>query len=164
MEGAGLGLLGGLVIGISEAEWLRLAITLALIAYAGQALKENKSDTAGNSYRLAFAGFASFLAVLAGLYLNGQQVFRQTPRETVALLTEAGYTPEEARKIYLKQTVTGKQRQAVPKQSFDSIISTYFFNAEQDSVSVFSDTLNENTGPLQTGDPDTAASDERPFQ
>lgn len=104
LEGAGIGFFGGLVIGISEADWLRFAIAIALITYAGKALQKNESNQAAVSYRLAFTGLASFLAILIGLYVNGFQVLKQTPKDAVTLWVNAGFTPAQAREIYLKQT------------------------------------------------------------
>jgi len=151
LEGAGIGLLGGLVIGISEADWLRLAIALSLIAYAGIALKENRTNPAGHSTRLAFTGFASFLAMLVGLYLNGQQVFKQTPKEAITLLTEAGYSPTQAREIYLKQIEWNKPEKDESAPTLKSIIDAYLAPAGTDSVPDLTDTTSNITDTLPSG-------------
>lgn len=135
MEGAGIGMLGGLVIGISDADWIRLAIVLALIAYAGNALKTNKPNPAGNSYKYALTGFAAFFALIAGLYLQSHQVFEQSPREAITLLTEAGYSPSQARDIYLKQIEWSNSKQDLPAPSIRSILDAFLFPAEAGSSS-----------------------------
>ena len=110
LEGAGIGLLGGLVIGISEAEWLRIAIALALITYAGNFLRGNTTGSPGNSLRIAFTGIGAFYAILIGLYINGQHLFDQTPKKTIDEWINAGYSPQQSRFLYLKQMEKGFQK------------------------------------------------------
>ena len=102
LEGAGIGLVAGLVIGISQAEWLRVVLALALIAYAGKVLQGNKPVSAGGSYKAAFTGIASFFAILIGLYIHGQQLFEHSPKEAINTWIEAGYSPQQSRALYLK--------------------------------------------------------------
>ena len=105
LEGAGIGLLGGLVIGIVDADWIRLAIALALIAYAGSGVPGKTPVTIGRSVKTIYMGLASFLAVLVGLYINGNQVFNETPKEAVGKYMKAGYSPEQARILFLREII-----------------------------------------------------------
>jgi hypothetical protein len=100
VEGAVTGLLGGLAIGILEADWLRIILAFALIAYAGRILQLNSFNPAV-SYRLSFSGIVGFLAVLIGLYINEYKPFRPTPKQEVSHLITKGYTPIQAREIYV---------------------------------------------------------------
>jgi len=96
-------------MGISEADWIRLAIALSLIAYAGKKFKEKDQESTGNSFRLAFMGFAASVALLAGLYINGYHLLDLTPKESVYLLIDAGYSQEQSREIYLEQAARNQQ-------------------------------------------------------
>jgi hypothetical protein len=106
-EGALVGLLGGLAIGISDADWLRMVLLSAILAYAGKTLLGVKTTSVIHSYKIAFTGFACFLAVIAGLYINEQKLFRESPQQAVSHLVKAGTTPEQAREIYVKQILPG---------------------------------------------------------
>jgi len=142
-EGAGIGFLGGLVIGIADHDWMRLAIALALIAYSG-GLKKNQLSPDTNQFRRTLTGFTAFLAVLAGLYLNKQQVFEQSPREAVNALTEAGYSPPEAREFYLKQVLLEKAGIDSASPSMQSIVDAFAEPNINDTIRKVSDTI---TGP-----------------
>jgi hypothetical protein len=135
LEGTGIGLLGGLLIGLSDADWLRLAIALALFAYTGSTRKNLIPETATDSYRKTFTGISAFVAVLAGLYLNGQQIFEKTPGEAVSALTEAGYTPSQAREIYKQQVENQMSATASPSPSINKIIDAYSRDTATDSLS-----------------------------
>ncbi len=74
LEGCGIGLLAGLVIGYSEADWLRLAIVLALIGLSARTFAvETKEATFAT--RVASIGLSAFFAVFLGLYLHGSELF-----------------------------------------------------------------------------------------
>ncbi|KAF0198473.1 MAG: hypothetical protein FD166_1114 [Bacteroidetes bacterium] len=141
--GAGIGLLGGLVIGITDYDWIRLAIALTLIAYSG-GLKKQLVNVETNHLNRTLTGFTAFLAVLAGLYLNKQQVFEQSPREAVNALTEAGYSPSEAREFYLKQVLLEKARLDSASPSLQSIVNAFAEPDIYDTILKVSDTI---TGP-----------------
>lgn len=113
LAGAGIGLLGGLIIGITDSEWIRLIIAFALIALTGKSLKEPLHH-AEVSPGQTFIGIAAFLAVLIGLYINGQQLFKQSPAETIDKWVEAGFSPPEARAMYLKQWELENQQDREP--------------------------------------------------
>jgi hypothetical protein len=140
LEGAGIGLLGGLIIGISDHDWMRLTLALGLIAYTG-GVRRNLTNPEINHRRYTFTGFAAFLAVLAGLYLNRQQVFDQSPVEAVNALIEAGYDPAEARLYYVRQVLTEKAGQETAAPSFQDIIGTFTGPVRSDSLEVEPDTI-----------------------
>jgi hypothetical protein len=123
LEGTGIGLLGGLLIGISDSDWIRLLIALVLIALTGKSLKDSilKAETSpGQSY----AGIAAFFAVLVGLYINGQETFRQLPATVVEKWIEAGFSPEEARAMYLKQWEWENQKDTEPSVAVQAMIKS----------------------------------------
>jgi len=103
LEGLGTGLLGGLVIGMVESDWVRVLIVLALIAYAGKTGQKNNVISTGSSFRISLTGIAAFVAILAGLYISGQQLFEVSPKESVERWVRAGYSPAKAREMYLKK-------------------------------------------------------------
>ena len=150
LEGAGIGFFGGLVIGISEADWLRFAIAIALITYAGKALQKNESNhQAAGSYRLAFTGLASFLAILIGLYITGFQVLNQTPKDAVTMWVNAGFTPAQAREIYLKQTNLKLQQINKNDRPAKEIISRMINPENSDFISGNKDSLSIRVDSLQ---------------
>jgi len=123
LEGTGIGLLGGLLIGLSDSDWIRLLIALALIALTGKSLKDSilKAETSpGQSY----TGIAAFFAVLVGLYINGQETFRQLPANVVEKWVKAGFTPEEARAMYLKQWEWENQKDSEPSAAVQAMIKS----------------------------------------
>ena len=130
LEGIGLGLITGLVIGISESDWLRVLIALSLIAFALKTLNVSENTPANHSYRIAFLGISSFLSVLFGLYIHEQQIFKPSPKDEMAYWLKAGFTPAQAREQWMKQkamsllssnTTDTKSKTII--QSFSSIIS-----------------------------------------
>ena len=141
LEGAGIGLLGGLVIGITDAEWLRVAIVFALITYAGKGFLGNKISTAGNSYKTTFTGIAAFLAVIIGLYTNGQQLFRESPKEAVYEWIKAGYSPEQARVLYLKQFEKEVKNDTAVSPYMQSLIQAIVTSSGRDSLVAVKDSI-----------------------
>ena len=144
LEGTGIGLLGGIVIGISEADWLRLAIALALIAYAGKNLKRTESGSSGHSDRITFTGIAAFIAVVIGLYINGQQLFIQPPNAAITAWIDAGYSPSQARVLYLKNMQTHKEKNRKESPLMQSLIHTIITPASMDSLSPGKDSILNN--------------------
>jgi len=122
-EGAGIGLLGGLLIGITDSDWIRLILVLALFALTSKSLKESilKAETPA---RQSFTGIAAFLAVLVGLYFNGHQTFRQSPAEEISRFRNAGFSPEQARALYLKQWEWENQKDKEPSAAVQAIIKS----------------------------------------
>lgn len=142
LEGTGIGLLGGLLIGIADSDWIRLLIGLALFALTGKSLKDSilKGDTApGQSY----AGIAAFFAVLVGLYINGQEPFRQLPANVVLKWIDAGFSPEEARAMYLKQWEWENQKDDEPSAAVQGMIKSIL-----DRMGVESNASEKNNEPV----------------
>lgn len=133
LEGAGIGLLGGLVIGISDADWLRLIIALALLTYAGIALKKYGSSSS-DSFRIATMGLAAFLAIFLGLYMNGHQLFEKTPKDAIARWINAGYSHAEARELYLKQMDLRMQKAASSSNAGSTIFKALMARNSSDSL------------------------------
>lgn len=103
LEGIGLGLTAGLVIGISESDWLRMLIVIALFAYSIKGLQPTGDPKGSHSYRIAFLGLSCFLSILFGLFLQKQQIFTLSPQEEMAYWLKAGLTPAQAREQWLRQ-------------------------------------------------------------
>ena len=144
LEGAGIGLLGGIVIGISEADWLRLAIVFALFAYAGKDLLRNKTGSAIDTYKTTFTGIAAFLAVMIGLYINGQQLFRESPKEAVSEWINAGYSPEQSRVLYLKQMEKETKNDTAVSPIIQSLIQRILTSSGRDSLLTGKDSISNN--------------------
>lgn len=123
LEGTGIGLLGGLLIGIADSDWIRLLIALVLFAITGKSLRDSilKADTSPDQ---SYAGIAAFFAVLVGLYINGQETFRQLPANVVEKWVNAGFTPEEARAMYLKQWEWENQKDDEPSTAVQGMIKS----------------------------------------
>jgi hypothetical protein len=141
LEGAGIGLLGGLVIGIVDADWLRLAILLALFAYAGKGFLGKTTSPSGNTYKTTFTGIASFFAVIIGLYINGQQLFRESPKEAVYEWINAGYSPEQARVLYLKQFEKEVKNDTAVSPFMQSLIQAIVTSSGRDSLVAVKDSI-----------------------
>ena len=103
LEGLGIGTLSGFALGISDSDWIRLTVATALAAYFAVLLKRNNSLNVANSFKTGFTGLAACLALLAGLYINKQQVFKKSPQTLLNLITNAGSSPEQARDMIVKQ-------------------------------------------------------------
>lgn len=134
-EGAGIGLLGGLLIGITGSDWIRLIIALALFAFTGNSLKETFTK-AEPSLRQSATGVAAFLAVLVGLYINGQNTFDQLPSESVDKWVKAGFSPEEARAMYLKNWEWENQKENEPSPAVQAMIKSILNHMDSDSGAI----------------------------
>jgi hypothetical protein len=144
LEGAGIGLLAGLVIGISDADWIRLAIVFALFAHAGKDLLRNKPVSVINSYKTSFTGIASFLAVIIGLYINGQKIFRESPKEAVSEWINAGFSPAQARVLYLKQMEKEVKNDTAVSPFMQSLIQKIVTSSGGDSPATVKDSISNN--------------------
>ena len=145
LEGLGIGLIGGLVIGISEADWLRLALGLALVAYAGKVLHQSKTGSPGNSLKVAFTGIASFFAVLIGLYINGQQLFEQSPKKAIDSWVDAGFSPAQARALYLTQMTKKVQKNSTVSPAMKYLIRSMITQTRRgDSLEPAKDSISDN--------------------
>ncbi len=134
-EGAGIGLLGGLLIGITDSDWIRLIIALALIAFTGKSLKETILK-AEPSLRQSATGIAAFIAVLVGLYINGQKTFDQLPSQAVDKWVKAGFSPEEARAMYLKNWEWENQKDSEPSPAVQAMIKSILDRMGSDSRTI----------------------------
>lgn len=135
IEGTGIGLLGGLLIGITESDWIRLLIAIALFASTGISLKGailKKDISPGQS----FTGIAAFVAVLVGLYFNGQQTFKLSPSDAVSKWEKAGFSPEQARAMYLKNWELEKQQDSEPSPAVQVMIKSIIDRKGSDSIAV----------------------------
>lgn len=123
LGGTGIGLLGGLLIGITDSDWIRLILALALIALTGNSLKDTilKADI---SPRQSLTGIAAFVAILVGLYINGQKTFEQSPSDAVDKWVKAGYSPGESRALYLKQWEWENQQDSEPSPAVQAMIKS----------------------------------------
>lgn len=148
LEGAGIGLLGGLVIGISDADWLRLIIALALLTYAGIVMKKSSSSHT-DSYKLASMGLTAFLAIFIGLYVNGHQLFEKTPKDVISTWIDAGYSPTEARELYLKQMDFRIQKAASSSNTGRTVLQALMARNGSDSLTAGSDSIVGRIDSLQ---------------
>ncbi len=151
-EGAGIGLLGGLLIGITDSDWIRLVIVLALFALTTKTLKDFilKAEThTGQS----FTGIAAFLAVLVGLYFNGHQTFVQSPSDAINKFRHAGFSPEEARALYLKQWEWENQKDKEPSVAVQAIIKSILDKTGSESPASNENVEAEQQDTLQDNQP-----------
>lgn len=151
-EGTGIGLLGGLLIGITDSDWIRLILALALIALTGNSLKDSilKADI---SPRQSYTGIAAFFAVLVGLYINGQRTFEQSPSDAVHKWVKAGYSPEESRALYLKQWEWENQKDSEPSPAVQTMIKSILDRMGSESQASEPDSEPEQFDSLQNSDP-----------
>lgn len=133
LEGIGLGLLVGLVIGLSDADWIRLLLVIVLIAFTGKSMK-NALLNSETDQRFSFTGISAFFAVVLGLYISGQQYFRQSPSEIVTTLIQAGYTPSQAREIYVKRLDKELKAAAAPAINLPEIIKSVLNQNDTDTL------------------------------
>ncbi|MFH1119034.1 MAG: hypothetical protein V1775_04370 [Bacteroidota bacterium] len=129
--GAGIGLLGGLLIGITDSDWIRLLIALALMALSGNSLKGSilKADI---TLSQSFTGVAAFVAILAGLYINGQEIFKQSPSDAIDKWVKAGYSPEESQGLYLRQWEWENRKDSEPSQAVQVMIKSILDSMKPD--------------------------------
>jgi hypothetical protein len=151
-EGTGIGLLGGLLISITDSDWIRLIIALALIAITGNSLKDSilKADI---SPRQSYTGIAAFFAVLVGLYINGQRIFEQSPSDAVHKWEKAGYSPEESRALYLKQWEWENQKDSEPSPAVQSMIKSMLDRMGSESPASEPASESEQPNPIQDSGP-----------
>ena len=151
-EGAGIGLLAGLLIGITDSDWIRLVILLALFALASKSLKGFilKAETPTGQ---SFTGIAAFLAVMVGLYFNGHQTFRQSPAEAINKFRNAGFSPEEARALYLKQWEWENQKDSEPSAAVQAIIKSILGRTESETPASEENVETEQSDTLQDIEP-----------
>jgi hypothetical protein len=143
LEGAGIGLLGGIVIGISEADWFRVTIALALIAYTGKNMIGIKQASSGHSNSTTFTGIAAFIALFLGLYINGQQLFRKTPKTAISEWIDAGYSPSQAQALYLKQLEAKVDDKSAVSPVMQSLIHSVLTPSVMDSLKPGKDSISK---------------------
>jgi hypothetical protein len=111
--GAGMGLLVGLIIGMSVSPVVQVILgALASLLGAFLGLQDGKlsgQETEGEqnavvknritSLRVGSFGFAVALGILCGIYFRTHDVLSMSVEQQVKQWTNAGYTPEEARKL-----------------------------------------------------------------
>jgi len=165
LAGAGIGLLGGLIIGITDSEWIRLIIVFALIALTGKSLKETLQH-AEVSPGQTFVGIAAFLAVLIGLYINGQELFKQSPSETVDKWVKAGFSPREARAMYLKQWELENQQDKEPSAATQAMLKSFLDRIDATEKSNSAEQIDNTSQPdsLQEEPALTGSEDEMPAE
>lgn len=153
-------MLGGLIIGITDSEWIRLIVAFTLIALTGKSLKETVLNTELSS-KQSFVGIAAFMAVLIGLYINGQELFKQSPSETVDKWVKAGFSPREARAMYLKQWELENQQDNEPSAATQAMLKSFLDridsaenpkSVEQIDNTIRSDSIQEEPALTDSGD------------
>ena len=133
LEGIGLGLLVGLVTGLSDADWIRLLLVIVLITFTQKSVKKSFLHSESDQ-RFSFTGISAFLALLLGSYISGQQYFRQSPSEIVTALVEAGYSPSQAREIYVKRLDEELKRKAAPAFNLQELIQSVLNQNDTDTL------------------------------
>ncbi|NTW24956.1 MAG: hypothetical protein HGA37_09665 [Lentimicrobium sp.] len=165
LAGAGIGLLGGLIIGITDSEWIRLIIVFALIAFTGKSLKETLQH-GDVSPGQSLVGIAAFLAVIIGLYINGQQLFKQSPSATVDKWVKAGFSPPEARAMYLKQWELENLQDNEPSAATQAMLKSFLDRIDSEEKSKSAEQTDNTSRPdsLQEEPALTDSGDEMPVE
>ncbi|GAA0549991.1 hypothetical protein [Chitinophaga japonensis] len=100
--GIGLGLLTGIIIGLSIAEVTGIilgALTSLLAAFFG--LQGSREGEAGNQLIIGTFGFTCVLAIFAGLYMRTHNVLAPSPDASLRAYRAAGFDTSEIKKIVL---------------------------------------------------------------
>lgn len=101
--GAGLGLLVGLLLGLSSSPTVALvvgALATAMTTLLGFARADSNAPStslSGSAVRLGSFGFACAVAVLAGLLMRTHEWASPSVGQQIDTLVKAGYSPDEAR-------------------------------------------------------------------
>jgi hypothetical protein len=117
LSGIGMGLLLGVIMGLSVSEVVKVifGILTAMLgaflgfdkrSYAGMEAAEyqkEKENTLFTALRAGWFGIAVVAGIFLGMYVRTQEVFTISVSESVKEYTEAGFAPEEARKLVLFQ-------------------------------------------------------------
>jgi hypothetical protein len=113
LSGIGMGLLLGLIMGLSVSEVVKVVMaTLTAVlgaflgfdkrSFAGMAEEEyqkEKQNTLFTALRAGWFGIAVVGGILFGMWIRTNQVFTVSVSKSVQEWTDAGYTPEYARKL-----------------------------------------------------------------
>jgi|GEM_PF-1264252 len=134
LEGTGIGLVAGFVIGYTGSEWIRLILVFALFAFAGGSIK-GFLQIDSNSQRSTLMGIATFVAILIGLFAKGYHVFDEAPAKAVARWELAGYSPVQARAMVLKQWEAEQFKEPIPSGEMSSIFRSLFTTGKQEQPS-----------------------------
>ena len=130
ISGIGMGLLLGLIMGLSVSEVVKVimgALTALLGAFLGfdkksftgvskeDYQKENET-TAYTSLRAGYFGIAVAFGIIIGMWIRTKEVFTPSIVSAVKQYTDAGYSPEEARRyvIYQRLGINPKSGEAGP--------------------------------------------------
>ncbi|MBK7029090.1 MAG: hypothetical protein IPH45_07700 [Bacteroidales bacterium] len=141
LEGLGIGIIAGLVIGLTDNDWIRMTLAIALITYAGRALGNYTQNLPGPSYRIAFMGIFASIAVLAGLYIQGQHLFRETPLKSIEKWVKAGYTPIQARQLYLESLQPDAHQRETAANTFQKSVPIQPDSTGLANISILKDSL-----------------------
>jgi len=113
LSGIGMGLLLGIIMGLSVSETVKviMATLTALLgaflgfdkrSYAGMAEDEyqkEKQNTLFTALRAGWFGIAVVAGLLFGMWIRTNEIFTPSVKESVREWTDAGYSPEYARKL-----------------------------------------------------------------
>ncbi|MBK7172323.1 MAG: hypothetical protein IPH84_03615 [Bacteroidales bacterium] len=141
LEGIGIGLISGLVIGLADNDWIRMTLAVALITYAGRALGNHKENIAGPSYRIAFMGIFASFALFGGLYIQGQHLFREAPLKSIEKWVKAGYTPAQARQLHLQSLQLAAYQKDTADNTFQKFAPMLPDSNGTASVNILKDSL-----------------------
>jgi hypothetical protein len=106
--GTGLGILVGLLIGLSSSPVVATVVTAlaaGMITLLGFNTKpddpQNRTFLRASAWRLGSFGMACGIFVLVGLYVRANDVLSPSPKQEILRLSNAGFSPEEARRWVL---------------------------------------------------------------
>jgi len=117
LSGIGMGLLLGIIMGLSVSEVVKVimaALTAILGAFLGfdkrsfagmttEEYQKEKQNTLFTALRAGWFGFAVVTGILFGMWIRTNEVFTPSVAKSIKQWTDAGYTPDYARKLVLFQ-------------------------------------------------------------
>lgn len=114
--------------------WLDTLIAGNCIDCFYRKVNENCIAEFRNRPTIFFYRYFSIFAVVLGLFISGQQYFRQSPSEIITTLVEAGYSPSQARDIYVKRLDKELKEEAAPAINLQGIIQSVLNQSDTDTL------------------------------
>ncbi|MBW4891579.1 hypothetical protein KXQ82_17770 [Mucilaginibacter sp. HMF5004] len=147
LSGIGMGLLLGIIMGLSVSEVVKVimgAMTAILGAFLGfdkqsftgigneeyQKIEENRLFTA---LRAGWFGLAVLVGIISGMYIRTHEVFTPTVSANVKQWTDAGYSEDYARKLvaYQRLGINPSTGAVGPITDAGKILQSNLFSTEQ---------------------------------
>jgi hypothetical protein len=116
VAGLALGLLTGALVGLSTAPVVVSVLTAILALLAGF-FAFGKVGSGPSLWRVAGFGFGGTMGLALGLMVRVQDLANASPAWEVARLTEAGFSPEQARELFTRSRYGSAVRTTPPAEA-----------------------------------------------